>query len=130
VLPTRVLRKTSPAKFILAGYPPLDIEASDSLLNKCRLPQAGHLWLKHKDKEGTRKLVDREVHNALDSTGGGEVAYDSDSDTEVHPLQRHIAVLTTRCLGMCTPGIGHLSEHSAIRHPWRRAGGEVAIVFK
>jgi len=39
--------------------------------------------LKHKDKEGTRKLVDREMHSALDSDGKGEVAYDSESDTEL-----------------------------------------------
>jgi len=43
--------------------------------------------MKHKDKEGTRKLVDREMHSALDSAGKGEVAYDSESDTEVpHPF--------------------------------------------
>ncbi len=49
--------------------------------------QAGHLWTKHKDKEGTRRLVDKEMHGALDSNGKGEVAYDSESDTEVTVLQ-------------------------------------------
>ena len=50
------------------------------------LLQAGHLWAKHKHREGTRRLVEREMHTALDSNDNREVAYDSDSDTEVRSL--------------------------------------------
>jgi hypothetical protein len=52
--------------------------------------------VKHKDKEGTRKLVEREMHNALDSTNRDEVAYDSESDTEVHSSQHPAEIMTVR----------------------------------
>ncbi len=64
--------------------------------------QAGHLWTKHKDKEGTRRLVDKEMHGALDSNGKGEVAYDSESDTEVTVLQAPWA-LPRPCLCTLSP---------------------------
>ncbi len=47
-------------------------------------PQAGRVWLEHKGKQATRKLIDREMNNALDAPGAGAAAYDTDSGSEVH----------------------------------------------
>ncbi len=42
------------------------------------------MWLEHKDKQATRKLIYREMNNALDAPGAGAAAYDTDSGSEVH----------------------------------------------
>lgn len=41
------------------------------------------MWLQHKDREATRKLVDREMQHVLDAKGSGTAAYESDGETEV-----------------------------------------------
>ena len=45
--------------------------------------QAGQLWLRVKETAGAKKLVEKELNNALDATGPDMNEYGEDTDDEV-----------------------------------------------